>query len=278
MTRQPPAIFSEVDSVLADAPADAAGWGFQARRWVRILTRLVWLGAEFALAALNFPRHVWLQRAIPDAIARARWLQRGCRRVLRVFNVRLRVRGAIPTTGLLVGNHLGYLDILVLGALAPALFVAKLDVRRWPVLGWFARLAGTVFARRDRRQDVARVNAAVRLALASGVLVVLFPEGTSSDGATVLPFKSALLESAASTECPLSAACLHYMLADGDAGAEVCYWRDMTLLPHLLNLLGKRGVDAAVSFAPVSKRPADRKTLARQLRAEVLRLKTSLAT
>ncbi|MBI5385592.1 MAG: 1-acyl-sn-glycerol-3-phosphate acyltransferase [Verrucomicrobia bacterium] len=246
------------------------------RSYLRSLTRLAWLGGEFILAALDYVRHVTFQRELPDAVARALWLQHGCQRILRVSHVNLRVLGPIPTTGLLVCNHLSYLDIIVLGALAPAIFVAKLDVKHWPVFGWFACLAGTVFVHRERRSDVTRANADIQAALNTGVLVVVFAEGTSSDGSTVLPFKSSLLEPAVRSDHPLCAGCLHYFLPDGDAGEEVCYWRDMTLLPHLIKLLGKRGVNATVAFAPLGERSADRKLLARQLRAEVLKLKAAI--
>jgi 1-acyl-sn-glycerol-3-phosphate acyltransferase len=195
--------------------------------------------------------------------------------MLRVFNLELRASGAIPTRGLLVCNHLSYLDILALGALAPGAFVAKREVKAWPVLGWFARLAGTLFVHREKRHDVGRAAAEIEAALDQGGLVVLFPEGTSSGGETVLPFKSALLAPAARREHPLTAAFIRYALADGSVPDEVCYWRDMTLVPHLLNLLGKQGVSARVFFAGLPQPRRDRKELARQLHAEVLRLKKS---
>lgn len=242
------------------------------RRFLTV-TRLAWLTGELLLAALNFARLVRCRREQPEAVARARWLQAGCRRILRVLGVHLRVHGAVPTTGVLVCNHLSYLDILAIGALAPAVFVAKREVRRWPILGWFARRAGTVFVHRERRADVIRANAEVEAALECGTLVVIFPEGTSSDGASVLPFKSSLLEPAARRRRPLSAGFVRYTLDDGEAGEEVCYWRDMTLLPHLLRLLGKRAVNAQLSCTRVTPVSGDRKELARQLHAEVVRLK-----
>src|SRR6266540_4516663 len=136
-----------------------------ARHPLRVVSRLAWLVGEFALAALGYLVHVVFHRS--DA-ARACWLQHACRRVLRVFNVSLRTSGPIPARGLLVSNHLGYLDILVLGAITPAVFVAKHEVRSWPAFGWFARLAGTVFVRRERRTDAARATAEIKQALNNG--------------------------------------------------------------------------------------------------------------
>jgi len=110
--------------------------------------------------------------------------------------------------------------------------------------------------------------------LEQGGLVVLFPEGTSSNGETVLPFKTSLLEPAAQSRHPLSVCAIRYALDDGDAGAEVSYWGDHTFFTHLLNLLGKRAVHAVVRFSPVQPAGLDRKELARQLRSEILALRT----
>jgi 1-acyl-sn-glycerol-3-phosphate acyltransferase len=238
----------------------------------RVTTRLLWLAGEVAFTAASFPFRCWF-RPSAGALARlAAWLQNHSRRVLRIFNTRLELRGPIPSQGLLVCNHLSYLDILVLAASTPAVFVSKREVRSWPVFGWFARMAGTVFVHRERRSHVAHVTDQIDAALRSGALVVLFPEGTSSNGQTILPFKSALLEPAMRTAHPLWAGLIQYELDDGDVGEEVCYWKDMTLAPHLLNLLGKEMVRASVQFARFSGHPANRKDLARQLHATALGL------
>ena len=163
----------------------------------------------------------------------------------------------------------------MLASLAPAVFVAKREIKSWPVIGWLAQMGGTLFVNRERRAQVGRVNDEIQAALDRGALVVLFPEGTSSNGETILPFKSSLLEPAAQTAHPLSVGAIQYAIEDGDAGEEVCYWGDHTFFPHLLNLLGKRAVRATVRFAPVQRTGADRKQLALQLRGEILRLKNS---
>lgn len=245
---------------------------------LRIAARATWLLAELALAAMLYPFHVTLRREGSRREARARWLQRACLRHLRVLDINCRLTGTVPIQGLLVSNHLSYLDILVLGAVLPCVFVAKHDVRNWPVFGWFARLAGTVFIRRDKRSDVVRVSAEITIALNEDALVVLFPEGTSSAGDTVLPFKPALLSSVAGYSQSISAASIDYALDDGRVADEVCYWGDMTLLPHVLNILGKKRVTVRVAFMPFAGDPKtilDRKELARRLHAQVLRLKDS---
>jgi 1-acyl-sn-glycerol-3-phosphate acyltransferase len=177
----------------------------------------------------------------------------------------------------LVCNHLSYLDVLVLAALTPSRFVAKSEVRNWPVFGWFACLAGTIFVERNKRSQVARSAEEMAAALQQGSLMVLFPEGTSSGGETVLPFKSSLLEPATRNSQPVTAGLIAYDLIDGDVSEEVCYWKDMTLLPHLINLLSKSIVHAVVCFTEARQETRDRKILARQLHSEVLRLKTAVA-
>jgi len=244
---------------------------------LRVASRLAWLVGEFALAGLGYLDHVVFRQTDAVSTARALWLQRACQRILRVLNMNLQTTGPIPARGLLVSNHLSYLDILVLGAIAPAAFVAKREMRKWPVFGWFARLAGTVFVRRENRGDTGRAILEIKEALNNDALVVLFPEGTSSGGETVLPFKSALLAPAAQQNLPLSAGFIRYSLEDGIVADEVCYWRDMTLVPHLINLLGKRGISAHVFFTQIQRGCGDRKELARRLHSEVMRLKEALS-
>ena len=95
--------------------------------------------------------------------------------------------------GLTVSNHLTYLDVLAYGAVRPFLFVAKSEVRRWPLLGTLASLGGTIYVDRDRGLQVADATLEIEQALRDGISVLLFPEGTSSNGSSVLPFRSPLL-------------------------------------------------------------------------------------
>jgi len=250
------------------------------KSWLRnplcVTTRLLWLVAELVFAAVSYAFACGLRSRAVLPAARAAWLQSSSRRLLRVFRVEHRSFGRVPSSGLLVCNHLSYLDILVLGSLVPCVFVAKSEVKHWPVLGWFARLAGTVFVHRERRSRTAQSAREIEAALRTGDLVVLFPEGTSSGGETVLPFKSALLEPAVRRTYALTAGLIGYELADGDASEEVCYWKDMTLVPHLINLMSKRAVRASVSFTELQLGSANRKELAQQLHSEVMRLKEAV--
>ncbi len=243
------------------------------RHPLRVLGRLIWFGGEILLAIFDFSIRCAFRPKGSGRAARAAWLQHASRRCLRIFKFQAQVTGPVPARGLLVCNHLSYLDIPVLASLAPAVFVSKRDVQSWPVIGWLAGLAGTLYVDRERRTQVGRVNAEIQHALDAGLLVVLFPEGTSSDGRAVLPFRSALLEPAAQQNHPLSVAVIQYHLETGDVGEDVCYWGDMTFLPHLLNLLSLPTLRASVRLAPFQQPINDRKELARNLHAEVLKLR-----
>lgn len=206
--------------------------------------------------------------------ARAKWLHRWCRVACRLIGLRVTAIGSPPESGLLVSNHLSYLDIIALSSLRPCLFVAKSDVALWPLFGWLATVGGTIFVDRERRLASPSVVERIRAAVANGALVVLFPEGTSSDGSTVLPFKSALLESASQIGSPITAGSIGYELDHGSVADEVCYWRDMTFAPHLFNLFFKSEIKATCTFSSPRIRENDRKKLARELRDEILSMRS----
>jgi len=206
--------------------------------------------------------------------ARAVWLHAWCRFACRVLGIRVKTHGSIPSTGLLVSNHLSYLDIVVLSLIRPCVFVAKRDVANWPLFGWLSHAAGAIFVDRERRFSSNKAVDLIRKAIAGGSVVVLFPEGTSSDGSTVLRFKSALLESAVQLRCPITSASVDYSLDNGSVADEVCYWRDMTLVPHLLNLLFKREILVNYSFSSAKIRNSDRKGMARELRDEIVSMRS----
>lgn len=241
-------------------------------KYFRFLIRAIWFALELLVFLTAFVCLLLRRAGHPTQLERSRWLQWCSRRTLRVFSVRYESVGAAPQTGLLVSNHLSYLDILVLVSLTPAVFVSKSEVKNWPVFGWFASLAGTLFVDRTRRSDVTRMNALISKALADGNVVVLFPEGTSWNGSEILPFKSSLLEPIVGAKHPLAVGHLRYALADGDAANDVCYWGDATFFPHLVKLMTKRVVQARVWFATVPHPAPERKALAAQLHAEVVRL------
>lgn len=244
---------------------------------LRAAGRLGWLAMAITAALFDYFFDVFLNAPKNLRAARAAWLHRAARAHLKIFGGSVRVSGEIPKSGLLVANHLSYLDIVVISSVAPAVFVSKAEVKSWPVFGRLAKLGGTIFIQRDRRLQVGAVNREIEAALDGGALAVVFPEGTSSDGATVLPFRASLLEPALRGGYAIAIACLGYELDDGEAKQEVCYWGDHAFFPHLLNLLGKKSIRATLRFGTFSSTTGDRKELATQLHAAVSELRTQKA-
>jgi lyso-ornithine lipid O-acyltransferase len=203
---------------------------------------------------------------------RAEWLHRWCGVTLRRLNISVTVDGIYPASGLIVSNHLSYLDILVFSSVMPCVFVSKAEVRKWPVFGMMASISGTVYIDRTRKADTRNANDGIRNALQQGLRVIVFPEGTSSDGTNVLPFYASLFEPAVESETPVTAAHTSYEVEDGSAGEDVAYWGNMKFFPHMVKLFSKRAVRANVRFAASPRKFDDRKLAAQQMRQEVLRL------
>jgi 1-acyl-sn-glycerol-3-phosphate acyltransferase len=225
-----------------------------------ILCYVIWLPiALFALPAARV-RQAW------TGIMQRLWSGG----LLRVMGFDVEVHGPVPRKPFfLVSNHLGYMDILVLGSCFGGTFISKHELADWPVLGHLARITGTIFVNRGVKRDALRVLDEIDRAIARGAGVVLFPEGTSSRGDRVYPFRTALLEWAAQREFPVHAATIAYDTGDRSRPAEqaICWWGDMTFVPHFRRMLSLRRVHAVVSFraAPVVER--DRSRLAERLHA-----------
>jgi len=213
-----------------------------------------------------------------DAGSKARWLQRVCRRVLKTLAVSVESHGEPAHGAVIVSNHLSYMDILVLAATTPVVFVSKKEVRGWPVFGWFAEKAGTRFIDRNKRGDVARIAEELGPVMLADLTVVLFLEGTTTDGSRVLPFKASLLEPAVLQGWKVVPTALGYSVPGGrSVESEICWWGDMTLLPHLLNFTTLPWVCATVRWGLPVLASKDRKRLAEELHRQVVTLKTGFA-
>lgn len=168
-------------------------------------------------------------------------------------------RGARPGEGLICSNHLSYLDILVYASLLPCVFVSKREVRSWPLFGWLARCGGTIFLDRQSRTAADEAARQMMQAMQAGVPVLLFPEGTSTDGSTVLRFHPSLMEPAVQLGVPMRAAAIAY---PGGAEREVCWYGEAAFVPHLLRVLGTSGIAGAVEFYPDVTIATERKAAA----------------
>jgi 1-acyl-sn-glycerol-3-phosphate acyltransferase len=179
---------------------------------------------------------------------------------------------------MVVSNHLSYVDIMVYGAAMQCVFVSKSEVRSWPIFGWLATLAGTIYVDRKRRTDTFNANEYISRVMQQGLRVVVFPEGTSTGGDEVLPFYPSLFEPAVTHALPVTSAYLSYEIQGGTVAQDVAYWGDMTFFPHLLRLLRMDEIRAAVRFSEAPKVFADRKVAAVETREEILKLKAGVAT
>ncbi|MFN7930131.1 MAG: lysophospholipid acyltransferase family protein [Blastocatellia bacterium] len=207
---------------------------------------------------------------------RRRWrnfiFRNWARTLLQVLGIKVRTNAIVPATPFfLVSNHLSYLDIVVLAAQIDCVFIAKREVKSWPVFGLLSRSMDTIFIDRARATDIPRVNALIEETLQSGQNIVVFPEGTSTAGASILPFKPSLLEPAARGNFPVAYASLSYRTPPQETPAylSVCWWGVMTLPPHLWGVFCLSEIEATLTFGADTLHAADRKDLAQRLHAAV---------
>jgi 1-acyl-sn-glycerol-3-phosphate acyltransferase len=210
--------------------------------------------------------------------ARAAWLQRWSRRTLRLIDLEVAVSGPVPPPGLVASNHMSYIDVLVLSSVRPQVFLAKSEVKRWPLFGAFARWSGSVFIDRRKRSEVSAKTSQFAEAVDAGLPVVVFLEGTTSDGSSVRPFRTALLEPAIQAGWPVTPCTLHYDAVGAKASDTICYHGEMTLVPHLVMLFRRvvRSKASVVFGEPVTGEP-DRKQMGADLHRQVVRVKQRLA-
>lgn len=210
---------------------------------------------------------------------RAEWLHRFCARALKRMGIGIRAVGDFPERGALITNHLGYLDIVTLAALHRCVFVSKAEIRKWPLLGWMTTLSGTVYVERGRGGSAMRAKSGMQRAAEAGLPVVFFPEGTTSNGETVMKFHSGILALAIESGEPVTAGYLRYRLTEDNGPGvtvadDVCYWGDTVLAVHIFRLLGLKGVEVEVRLAdaPIvfSEGVGQRKQAAEEARAAVM--------
>ena len=199
--------------------------------------------------------------------------QRWSGRLLALLHVQCRVSGELPPAGgnvLIVANHVSWLDIFVLNAICPVRFVAKAELARWPVAGKLVRGAGTLFIERTRRRDTHRVNQVVADALAGGDVVAVFPEGTTTEGASVLPFKSSLLQPIVDAQGHVQPLALRYRTPDGVRTAAPSYVGDDPFVASFWRICGMPAI--VVDVAALTRIPAaqrHRRHLARDAEAAI---------
>ena len=199
--------------------------------------------------------------------------------LLAILCIRLRFSGTLPEAKdqpiMLVANHVSWLDVYSLITVCPARFVAKSEIRKWPLLGWLSQNVGTLFIERAKRRDTARINQDIGNALTLGDWVAVFPEGTTGDGTTLQHFHASLLQSAVAVEALLYPVAIRYYDVSGEVSKAAAYV-SISLLGSLRRILQQPWIDVELIFSePVNSSGKNRRELARsteQAIAEALSL------
>ncbi|MBL8387601.1 MAG: 1-acyl-sn-glycerol-3-phosphate acyltransferase [Hydrogenophaga sp.] len=237
-------------------------------------------GWRIGRALWHILRGAWIIRSefgrlTPDATDLV--VREWTRQMLDILGVTLVVRGMPPSHGpvLQVANHISWLDILVMNGARPSHFVSKSDVKHWPVVGTLATGTGTLYIERENRRDAMRVVHQMAEHLRGKDILSVFPEGTTGDGQTLLPFHANLIQAAIAAEAPVLPVGLSFVDADsGQRHDGPLFIGDTTLLQSLWNTLRSTGVQAVVHYGePQRAQGRDRRTWAQDLRTAVMALR-----
>lgn len=208
-------------------------------------------------------------------------VQAWARQFLRIWRIDLQVQGQPPASGpmLLVANHISWLDILVLHAAGFCRFVAKSDLKAWPLIGMMASGAGTLYIERHSRRDALRMVQTMREALERGQVLGVFPEGTTSDGLTLLPFHANLIQAAVQAKAPAMPVALAFVDSrSGRMSTAPMYIGDQSLLESIWRTLTTPGLRAVVHYGqPQPAEGRERREWAESLRQAVAALRPDQA-
>ena len=215
------------------------------------------LFAGLAVCALMFP--------LVDGTVRQRVARRWSRHLLRICGVSVRQAPGVPALehAMIVANHVSWLDIFVINALYPCRFVAKAEIRAWPLLGWLAHKGGTIFIARGNRRELRHIFKGMVAALQAGERVALFPEGTTVAPGQVLPFHANLFEAAVDAAVMVQPYALRYLDAAGSLHPTVDFSGELSFAQSMLKVLSGPPVQAEVTcLAPIDTAGAHRRELA----------------
>lgn len=247
-------------------------------RFIATHLRLIWV--LLAALYLLLRGYLTMRLVFPFRTIEAKQAltQNWAKDLLRLFRVEVHITGTPPKTGpvLLAANHISWLDILLLLAACPVQFVARIENKHWPILGWMTQQAGAVFVERSSARDMARVIEQVGDYLQENAgVIAFFPEGKTSSGETVDTFHGNLLQAAINAGCPVQAVALDYrLLATGQRSTAITYANPLSFMQSLLNTLASGPYVAKLVFAPsLPAQDHSRKRLAGHLREQVLQMR-----
>lgn len=226
----------------------------------RLLRLIAHLFKGMAVCAFLFP--------FTSEKGREAHVRRWSRKLLRICGIELKIDSPLPIPrSLVVCNHVSWLDIFVVNSLQPCRFVAKSEIRHWPLIGWLCAKTGTIFISRGKASDVRRIFKGLVESIEKGEHVAFFPEGTTAAQGTLLPFHANLFEAAIDAHAPVQPYALRYVGADGRLHDAADFIGDMSIAESIMTILKARGMTAELTQLPVlSTDGAHRRDLARQAR------------
>ena len=209
-----------------------------------------------------------------DHAGRERRIQRWSAQLIAICGVSLQVNHtaqAEPVSpALIICNHISWLDIFVINSVHACRFVAKSDIRDWPLIGWLCDKSGTIFIARGKQRDVRRIYAGLVRSIHDGERVAFFPEGTTSAQGTVLPFHANLFEAAIEAQVPVQAYAIRYRDAAGNYHPAADFIGEMSFAESVLMILRHPAIHAELIRLPaVSSAGAHRRELAVTMRAKI---------
>jgi 1-acyl-sn-glycerol-3-phosphate acyltransferase len=224
------------------------------------------LFAGIATVALLFPFYGSARRRL----AVARWSAR----ILSAVNVEPRLRGVPPAVkdraAVLVANHVSWLDIPLVHSVWQVRFIAKSEVRRWPLIGWLSARTGTLFIQRGKNRQAAHINQAIHAAFLAGDAIGVFPEGTTSDGTGLQPFHASLLQPAVDERALVFPVALRYLDEKRGVNVNASYVGDTSLIESMAMILRERKIVAELIFLPaIDAEGKSRRDLAREAHAAI---------
>lgn len=229
-------------------PSCQGGWHLvvDLMRVLGLIRLVIHLLVGLAKVALLFP--------LLDTAGRERRVQRWSRQLVAICGVKLRfdqARQAEPASpALIICNHISWLDIFVINALHPCRFVAKSDIRSWPLIGWLCAHTGTIFIARGRAREVRRIYEDLVRSIHDGQRVAFFPEGTTSPQGVVLPFHANLFEAAIEAEVPVQPYAVRYLDADGSLHSSADFVGDMSFVESVIAIMKSGGMTAELIRLP----------------------------
>lgn len=194
--------------------------------------------------------------------SKARLIKWWCKYLLVAFNLRVTSSGHIPAADaqlsntMFIANHISWSDIHALNSIAPVRFIAKSEIKNWPVFGYLVGSANTLFIDRSKRRDAKRTIDIATHSLQSGDNLCLFPEGTTTDGTSMKPFKSSLIQAAIQAETTIRPVAIRYPLPNGGVNIDVAYAGETTMAESMQRILSQKQPVVELHFlAPIT--PAD---------------------